>query len=66
MNGRELIEGIRGVSPSDKAECCGCGNVFEIAELEPEEAGDWACRLCIRRWDAKDCASAGAEVRDDE
>lgn len=45
---RELIEAIRGGVPS---KCDFCGSETEPHDLHPEEAGEWACITCIRRWE---------------
>ena len=53
---RELIEGIRGGVPGV---CSFCQKEKLPHELEPEEAGDWACRECLARWRAEELAEKG-------
>jgi hypothetical protein len=42
---------IRGYVPS---KCNFCGRDLSVEELEPEEAGEWACHYCLLRWAQED------------
>ena len=42
---------LRGGFPE---ECSFCGKPTPPAQLEPEEAGDWACWHCLLRWAEQD------------
>jgi hypothetical protein len=44
---KEDIADIRGATPV-RCDFCQCLRNFE--ELEPEEAGDWVCHDCLRKW----------------
>jgi hypothetical protein len=48
---KEDIADFRGGIPTL---CDFCHQPRTIEELEPEEAGDWACHDCLRKWLARD------------
>ena len=50
MDGKDIIIGLRGVP--DK--CDFCYQFKPLEELEPEEAGDWVCHECLKRWSETD------------
>ena len=48
----ELIAALRGGVP---AQCDFCGQEFtDDNPPQPEEAGDWACFECVKRWAKED------------
>lgn len=51
LDARELIIGLRGGVP---ATCDFCGEKRAPETLHPEEAGDWVCEKCMKRWQAKE------------
>ena len=48
---KELIADLRGGVPK---ECSFCGKPTPEEQLEPEEAGDWACWHCLLKWARED------------
>lgn len=55
MNTRDLIEGLRGGVPEA---CDFCRQPRASDELEPEEAGEWVCHECLRRWEEAEALAA--------
>lgn len=45
-----LIADLRGGVPDS---CSFCGKATKPEDLHPEEAGEWACIECIKRWRKK-------------
>lgn len=54
-NTRSLLMSFRGL-PS---QCDFCGKEKAPEELEPEEAGDWVCWDCLKRWRAEESRDDG-------
>lgn len=50
---KDDIAELRGGEPH---ECDFCNEPRSFKELEPEEAGMWACHSCMRQWHAQDVA----------
>jgi len=50
MTSNELIVALRGGIP---VKCDFCGQPMKPSDAIPEEAGDWACRTCWDRWEAR-------------
>lgn len=48
---RELIVALRGGIP---AKCDFCEQETAPEKLHPEEAGDWVCETCLRRWEKEE------------
>lgn len=48
---KAMIADLRGGIPP---KCEFCGEVRPENEMHPEEAGEWACIHCIRRWHKED------------
>jgi hypothetical protein len=44
---KEDIADLRGETP---VLCDFCGQRRRFEELEPEEAGEWVCHSCLRKW----------------
>jgi hypothetical protein len=42
-----LIAGVRGEFPT---KCDFCQQEAKPEDLHPEEAGDWVCTSCLKRW----------------
>ena len=49
--GKDFVVALRGEVPS---KCDFCYQPKPLEELEPEEAGDWVCHDCLKRWDESD------------
>lgn len=48
----EMLVALRGGAPE---KCDFCGHVFKNDDqIIPEEAGAWACRGCLDRWEKED------------
>jgi hypothetical protein len=48
---KDDLADLRGGYPE---KCSFCNQTRDPAELEPEEAGDWACHHCLLRWAKED------------
>lgn len=55
---RDLIIALRGGLP---AQCDFCKQPTEEEKLHPEEAGEWVCEECLKRW-AKEKKAATEEA----